>query len=195
MNIGEFLGGVDTFDLLVFLALFGGFVLGFIQGTIRRLLGIGSMLFSFVLAANLKEPVGGFLAANWTQWPSQYASMIGFLTMFVAAVIAFTIVIQGTYRPAPLFAKYRFVDEVLGGLLGVFQVAMLLTFVTIVLDSFFLFRGIPAQGNELPLLRGFWEALDGSGTGTWLHGTLIPGILSVAGFLVPESIRALYAGT
>ena len=195
MDIGEFLGGLNVFDLLVFLALFGAFVLGFVQGSIRRLLGIGSMAFSFLLAANLKDPIGGFLAANWTQWPTQYSVMVGFLTVFVAAVVAFTIVIQGTYRSSPLFANYRFVDEVLGGLLGIFQAGMLLMFVTIILDSFFLFRGIPAQDNELLFLRGFWEALDASGTGALLHGTVIPGFLAIFGFFIPESIRALYGGS
>lgn len=195
MDIGEFLGGLNVFDLLVFLALFGAFVLGFIQGSIRRLLGIGSMAFSFLLAANLKDPIGGFLAANWTHWPSQYSVMVGFLTVFAAAVVAFTIVIQGTYRTSPLFANYRFVDEVLGGVLGVFQAGMLLVFVTIILDSFFLFRGIPAQDNELLFLRGFWETLDASGTGALLHSRVIPGFVGLFGFFLPESIRVLYAGS
>lgn len=195
MDIGEFLGGLNVFDLLVFLALFGAFVLGFIQGSIRRLLGIGSMAFSFLLAANLKDSIGGFLAANWTQWPSQYSVMVGFMVVFVAAVIAFTIVIQGTYRTSPLFTNYRFVDEVLGGVLGVFQAGMLLVFVTIILDSFFLFRGIPAQNNELLFLRGFWETLDASGTGALLHSRVIPGFVGLFGFFLPDTIRVLYAGS
>ena len=32
--------------------------------------------------------------------------MIGYLVIFIAAVVAFTLVIQGTYKKAPLFAKY-----------------------------------------------------------------------------------------
>jgi uncharacterized membrane protein required for colicin V production len=42
------------------------FVLGFIQGTIRRVLGLASMLFSFLFAANLREPLGGYLAQTGT---------------------------------------------------------------------------------------------------------------------------------
>lgn len=190
--IGDFIGGIDTFDLLVFVGFFGAFVAGYIQGAIRRLLGMASMVFSFLLAAHLKDPVGDFLAANWTQWPREYAEMVGFLTMFVAAVVAFTIVIQGTYRKSTLLSAHPVVDEVLGGILGVAQAAVLLLFVTIVLDSFFLFRQIPGQTNELPFLRTFWTAIDTSATGTYLHVTVIPDLLSVVGALVPESIRALY---
>ena len=42
------------FDLLFLLLLLAMFVLGFQQGTIRRLLGIGSILFSFLFAASLR---------------------------------------------------------------------------------------------------------------------------------------------
>ena len=53
MNIGDSSAAISTVDLLIVLFLFGFFVLGFAQGTIWRLLGIASMLFSFLLAANL----------------------------------------------------------------------------------------------------------------------------------------------
>ena len=35
--------------------------------------------------------------------------------------LAFALVVQGFYKPQPLFEKARFVDEILGGLLGVVQ--------------------------------------------------------------------------
>ena len=69
MDLGEFLGGIGTVDLLIVLYFIGFFVLGFAQGTIRRLIGIGSILFSFLFAANLADPLGRFLGDNWTQFP------------------------------------------------------------------------------------------------------------------------------
>ena len=53
--------GVGTIDLLIVLFFMGFFVLGFAQGTIRRLIGIGSILFSWFLAALLAEPLSNFL--------------------------------------------------------------------------------------------------------------------------------------
>ena len=102
MDLGEFLGGIKTVDLLLILVFMAFFVLGFAQGTIRRLIGIGSILFSFLFAANLADPLGSFLGSNWTQFPRQYSQMLGFLTIFVAASLAFAIVVQGFYRPQPL---------------------------------------------------------------------------------------------
>ena len=115
MNIGEFLSSINRFDLLVVLFAFGMFVLGFIQGTIRRVLGLASMLFSFLFAANLREPLGGYLAQNWNDFPDEYAVMLGFGIVFVAATIAFTVVIQGFYHKQALFQKATFADEVIGG--------------------------------------------------------------------------------
>ena len=126
MDFGEFLGGVRTIDLLLFVLIAAFFVLGCGQGTIRRLIGIGSILFSFFFAANLAEPLGGFLGSNWTQFSRQYAYMVGFGTVFVAASLAFALVAQGFYKPQPLFEKARFVDEILGGLLGLVQGAIIL---------------------------------------------------------------------
>ena len=66
MDFGEFFGGIQAIDLLLFLYFAGFFVLGFAQGTIRRLIGIASILFSFLFAANIADPLSDFLAANWT---------------------------------------------------------------------------------------------------------------------------------
>ena len=191
MNIGDLLTGANVFDLVIFLSLFAAFLLGFMQGTIRRLLGILSMVFSFFLAANLKEPLGDFLGREWEQFPPQYGEMIGFLAVFFAAVIASSLVIQGTYKKVSLFEKYEWLDEIIGGLLGIFQFAMFLTFVTIILDSYFLL-GLPKDPDELGFLRNFWETLNQSATGDILHQTIIPRVVAIFGLLLPQSIKDLY---
>ncbi len=190
MNIGDLLSGANLFDLVIFLSLFAAFLVGFMQGTIRRLLGILSMVFSFFLAANLKEPLGDFLGREWEQFPPQYGEMIGFLAVFAAAVIASSLVIQGTYKKVSLFEKYEWLDEILGGALGVFQLGMFLTFLTIILDSYFLI-GLPKDDQELVFLRTFWEALNTSATGDILHQTIIPRVIDIFGLLLPESIENL----
>lgn len=192
MDIAEFLNSLNVFDVLFVLFLFGMFVLGFIQGTIRRLVGIASMVFSFFLAAQLHLPLGAFLADHWTQFPSEYSYMLAFLIVFVAAVVAFTLIIQGTYKKAPLFREYPVIDEILGGVLGVVQGFILLLFLTIILDQYFLYTNLPVDEDELGILRTFWETLDASGTGQLLHENVIPAFITVFSFLIPESVRVLY---
>jgi uncharacterized membrane protein required for colicin V production len=192
VNVGEAIVNFNRFDLLFLLFLFGMFVLGFMQGTIRRLLGLGSMLFSFLFAANLRGFVGPFLAANWNQFPDEYAVMLGFLIVFVAATVAFTLVIQGFYHRQPLFQKATFVDEILGGLLGVVQGAFLVGCVFVILDSYFLIPGAPQTSGELPFLRGFFDFYTDSGTAELFRTQLIPGFYNVFGLFIPDDLQAFY---
>ena len=64
MDLGV-LGGVALVDWLLIIYFLGFFVLGFAQGTIRRLIGIASILFSFLFAANIADPLSDFLAAKF----------------------------------------------------------------------------------------------------------------------------------
>ena len=192
MDFGAALGGFGTTDLLLVLYFLAFFVLGFAQGTIRRLIGIASILFSFLLAANLREPLGNFLAQNWTQFPPEYAIMVGFLAVFLAAAVAFSLFIQTFYRKVQLFEKYTVVDEILGGLLGVVQGVLILGAFIIILDSFFQIPGIRPVNTELPLLREFHNAYNSSGTAALYRETLVPSFLAVTGFLVPDALRQFF---
>ena len=192
MNIGEILSSINKFDLLVVLFLFGMFVLGFIQGTIRRVLGLASMLFSFLFAANLRGPLGGYLAQNWNDYPDEYAVMLGFAIVFVAATIAFTVVIQGFYHKQELFKRATFADEMIGGLLGIVQGLFLIGAIIIILDSFFQIPTIPISPNEFSWIRSFWETIDPSTTAQIFRSTLIPGFIAVFGLLIPSDLQAFY---
>jgi uncharacterized membrane protein required for colicin V production len=199
VNIAETIRSINPFDLVIVLILFAFFILGFIQGTIRRLIGIAAILLSFILAANLREPLGDFLKANWTQFPPEYAVMVGFGTVFVAAVIASTLVIQTYYHKVPLFQRATVIDEVLGGLLGVVQGILILGAVIIILDSYFMLPGRPTRDSELPVLRDVYEAYDPAGTpisatALIFRDTLVPGFLAVTGPVMPNTLRAFYTG-
>jgi uncharacterized membrane protein required for colicin V production len=192
VDIVGFITSLNLFDLVVILFLVGMFVLGFIQGSIRRVVGILCMTVSFFLAAVLSVPFGAFLAENWTYYPTEYSVMIGFLVLFVTAVVALFLVVQGTYTKTQLFASHPVIDEVLGGVLGVVQGLLLLLFLTIILDQYFLYAPTAAKVNEVILLRPLWEALNASGIGALLHQTVIPNFLGLVSFLVPDYIEATY---
>ena len=192
MDFEGLLNGTGTVDLLILLYFIGFFVLGFAQGTLRRLLGIASIMFSFLLAANLAKPLGEFLAENWTQFPAQYSYMVGFGTVFVAAAIACALVVQGFYHPQPLFAKARWADEIIGGLLGLAEAALLFAIALIILDSYFAIPGMPQDPQELPFLREIWTAIDPTMFAKLFRDTVIPGFFLVVGFFIPEGIKAAY---
>jgi uncharacterized membrane protein required for colicin V production len=188
----SFFNSFKFFDLLVILFLLAMFVLGYIQGTIRRLVGVLSVTFSFFLAAVLSVPVGNFLASNWTYYPQQYSFMVGFGVVFLAAVVALALVVQGTYQKQEIFAKYPVLDEILGGVLGVCQGLLLLLFVTIILDQYYLSAAKPSDSVPLGFLQTFWNALNQSNTGDFLHTQVIPPFVSFFGFILPDYIQATY---
>ena len=192
MDVGAFLEGVGTTDLLIVLFFAGFFVLGFAQGTIRRLIGIGSILFSWFLAALLAGPLADFLGQNWTQFSKEYSYMVGFLTVFIASAVAFALVTQSFYKPQPLFAKARWADEIIGGLLGLLEAAIILGAFITILDSFFRIPGIPVDPQELPFLRDFWGALDGAKLTEVFRTALIPAFFVLTGAFVPDKIKNAY---
>ena len=186
----DFLTNIDTTDLLVVLFLMAMFVLGFIQGTVRRLLGIGSIVFSFLFASNVKEPLGDFSGANWTQFSPEYAEMIGYLTIFVAASIAFAIVIQGPTARRPCSRSTASSTRSSAASSASCRSGLILVFLTS-LDSFFLLP-IPSTRRRSTSCA-LWTAINDSSTGDLLHNTVIPRLLALVGLLVRESMRALYA--
>lgn len=193
MEIVDAIRSLNVFDLLVVLFLFAMFVLGFMQGIIRRLLGIASILFSFLVATQAREPVGSFLASNWYYHPD-YSYMVGYLAMFAAGAIAFTVLLQAYYKSQQVFPEHETVEEVLGGALGVLQGLIFITALIMILDPFFQLSGIPSSANEFPFIRSFHEALSPSATAAIFRQDIIPTILSVGGGFFPDSVRAVFPG-
>src|SRR6185369_10980621 len=112
------------------------FVVGYAQGVIRRLLGIAAILFSIILGAQLRSPLGTYLANEWTTIAPEYSWMVAFGAVFVAAAVTLSIGIQITYRPAPLFHRYPVLDEIVGGLLGVLEGFLILVAILLITDPY-----------------------------------------------------------
>ncbi len=191
MDFGEFVGGLTVFDLLVGLFIFAFFILGFVQGTIRRVLGIGATVFSFLFAANIRQPLGSFFAENWRQFPEEYSYMIAFLAVFLAAMVVFTLLIQSFYQTQPLWEKARFLDELIAGVLGVVQAILLISIAFVILDSFFQVPGIPVSPGELSFVRDFWTALDTSQSAVVFRQSILPVFFAIFGIFIPAEIQRL----
>ena len=153
MDIVQTITSITPFDWLVIGFVVAMFILGYAQGVVRRLIGIVAVLFSFLLAANLRDALGGWLAGNWTQFPREYSYMIAFLFLFIVFMVISTIVIQMTYKPAPLFPKAPVADEILGGVLGVVQALLIVACVITIFDSFFRLP-VAIGSNQVQVVQG-----------------------------------------
>jgi uncharacterized membrane protein required for colicin V production len=183
---------IQTFDLVIFLALLAMFVVGYAQGVVRRLLGIGAIIFSIVLGSQLRTPLGQYLSNEWTTIAPAYSHMVAFGAVFVASAVTLSLAIQITYRPAPLFQKYPVLDEIVGGLLGVLEGIIILIAILLIIDPYFTrqeFRETAGIG-EFGLLRSLFNFLDPTLTADILRHSVIPGIMAILGFLFTEDVRA-----
>jgi uncharacterized membrane protein required for colicin V production len=190
MSIEEIINSIHIFDLVVIAFLVAMFILGYIQGVIRRLIGIASIAFAFVVAAQARDPLGDWLAVNWTQFPSEYSRMIGFGVVFATLSVGLALVAQLNYKTLMLWPKTPIVEEIVGGMLGVVQGLIILLAVIIIFDPYFVRSGGVTSPNELPLLRGIHNLFEGSATASVYRSAVIPGFLSMFGALIPDTIEA-----
>ena len=186
---------IQPFDLVILLAVLAMFIAGYAQGVIRRLLGIGAIIVSLILGAQLRQPLGQYLANQWTTIAPEYSFMVGFGAVFVAAAVTLSIGIQISYRPAPLFHKYPVLDEIVGGLLGVVEGFLILIAILLITDPYFTqdaFRERAGLG-EFGLLRSLHGWLDPTLTADVLRHNVIPIILATIGILFPLDVRQQFA--
>jgi len=183
-EIDAFIADLTAADIVIVVILLGAFVVGWIQGVIRQLLGLGAYLAAFVLAANLRDPLGDFLSRNWTFFAPEFNSMVALLALWIAISITLTIAIQMFYRRVPIVSRFTWIDELLGGLLGLGVAALVIGLAVIALDTFYRITGVP-DGADVQWMRQLWKALDESAVVAVYRDTLIPGVTSVLKPLLP----------
>lgn len=186
---------IQPFDLVIFLALLGMFVVGYAQGVVRRLLGIAAIAFSLILGAQLREPLGQYLSHQWATIAPEYSYMVAFGAVFTAAAVTISIGIQITYRPAPLFTRYPVLDEIVGGVLGVLEGFLILVAILLITDPYFTQAPFSDRAGfgEFGLLRSLHDWLDPTLTADFLRNGVIPIVLGILGFLFPQDVRDTFA--
>jgi uncharacterized membrane protein required for colicin V production len=190
MDIIGTIRGAPLVDLVIFLGLFLFFILGVMQGSIRRVLGIVSILFAFLLAANLRAPVGDFLAQNWTQFPPEYNHLLAFIIIFCLGAVASSILIQGFYKRTDIYAAHPVVDDIVGGLLGVLQGLLLLIIAVIILNSYILPE--PKSG-DVDLLRQAQNAIvHQSAIAGGVKDVIVPPFVHVLAIILPSDLVATF---
>ena len=192
MDVVAFIEGLNLFDILVAFFVAGFFVLGYIQGTLRRLLGLAITLFSLLIALNLRDPLGAWLAQYWTQLPKSYVYMLAFGGAFLTIYIAGSIVVQTFYRRTTLFTKSTMLDELVGGILGALQALLLVGVLILVLDSYYAL-GFPAAPGEIGILRDIFNFYDSSQVVGLFRSSFIPLFFALFGWIVPSDLRAQFS--
>lgn len=190
MDIVAFLKGAPIVDFGILLGFFGLFLLGVMQGGIRRLLGIMSIMLAFLLAANLRGPVGDYLAQSWHQFDLGYNRLLAFTIIFLVGAVASSIVIQGFYKRTDIYARHPIVDDAIGGLLGLAQGMLLLIMVVVILNSSIL---PPAQSGDVMPLRDAQDLIaNQSHIARAFRDVAAPPFTHIFSFLLPSDLVSLF---
>jgi uncharacterized membrane protein required for colicin V production len=192
VDIAEFIQGLNLFDLLVVFFVAGFFVVGYIQGTLRRALGLAIALVSFLIALNLRAPLGAWLSQYWTQLPQSYVYMLALGGSFLVIFVAGSITAQVFYRKTTLFTKATVVDEVVGGVLGAVQALLLVSALIIILDSYYAQPGVTTNPNEMGILSDIYTFYNASHVVELFRSSLIPLFFALFGWIVPPDLAEMY---
>ena len=192
MDVIGAIRGLNLFDLLVIFFVCGFFLAGFVQGTLRRLLGLAILVVALLFALNLRDPLGSWLGQYWTQFPKEYSTMLAFGISFVVIYMGGSIAVQTFYRRTQLFKRSTVIDEILGGLLGILQALLLVGAMIMILDSFFRIPGIAPDSDEVGILRDIYRFYDPSQAAILFRDALIPAFLALFAWITPAGLRALF---
>ena len=90
------------FDVAAFLFLVGWFMLGYFQGLTRRAFGTMALVFSLLVAVQLRQEVGTYLAGEWQTAPAEYSYMVAFGALFLGLWVATILILIGDYSLSSL---------------------------------------------------------------------------------------------
>ncbi len=189
----EFFEGLNLFDILVVFFVAGFFVVGYIQGTLRRALGLAIALVSLLIALSLRDSLGAWLAQYWVHLPAPYVYMIALGGSFLVIYIAGSIAVQTFYRRTTLFTKAAVIDELVGGILGAVQALLLVGALILILDSYYALPGAGSDPDELGILRDIYSFYNGSLVVELFRASLIPLFIALFGWFVPKDIAEMYS--
>lgn len=176
-------------DLLILLVLAIGFVLGFFRGLVRQLLALGAWLVTFVGSAQLRVPLGDWLSGTSTAFTHEYALLLAFLSLFLATFIS-ALLLAELGGAASGLTKYPWLDDVLGGVVGVAVAVLFVVSLVVILDSYFVPVTVQAVG-EVGWLRGIHADVSASSLVDTLREWVIRPLAILLGPLVPEDVRAV----
>ena len=182
---------------LVLLLFIGGMALaGWRSGFIRRLIGLGFLVVSFLAGAYLRVPAGAVVHSVLPKIPEAYAEMVGYSVAFAALLVGLNLVAKPILARAPRHGLSRASDAALGATLGFVEAVLIASAAIVILHSFStVAAGLPTSFVETGFLKDIRSQVDASTIGGILEKTTVPIVLVVLGPLLPTAIKDIVPKT
>ena len=188
--IEDILSSATLVDIVIVLVALGMFVAGWLQGAIRQIAGIAAFLVALAVALGLRDPLGDFLARNWTYYDRTFNFMLAWLGLWIALAATFQAGIQAFYRRAVLHRRLLVVDELVGGVLGSFQVFLVVAMVWVIFESYYGTVASPFVPRDIRWTGDIWTLLEDSAVVGALQDGLIPALEALLRLLAPGGTGA-----
>ncbi|GAB4297163.1 MAG: hypothetical protein Kow0098_21100 [Ignavibacteriaceae bacterium] len=123
---------MNIFDLIILIAAAGGFILGFKDGFVRKLIGIigfvAAVFFSFKFASEL----GQFIESN-LNIEFYLAELIAGMLIFLLVIFLFAVIKRVVH---PFDRVNNLINRIVGGVVGVIQILFFISAVFLILKVF-----------------------------------------------------------
>lgn len=117
--------------------------------------------------------------------------MLAFGFLFAVLIVVFALITESFYKRAQVFPNAPFLDELIGGLLGIVQALVLVGILIVVLDS--AFKAPVAIGqDQIAFIKDLNGAVTGSATAAFFRADVLPYVVALAGPLLPADIHGLF---
>ncbi|MEG8947418.1 CvpA family protein [Rosettibacter firmus] len=117
-------------DYLIFIIIAIGFILGFKDGLIRKIIGLIGLILAVFLSFEYSQTLGKYLNPIFNE--DEYFSNIFSGILIFLIVILITTILKRIVHPVDKLNK--FLNQFLGGLIGIVQIVFFLSGLLIVLD-------------------------------------------------------------
>ncbi len=169
------------------LSIWGGWRTGFV----RRLIGLGFVVLSFVGGAYLRHPLGMIAGTFMKGVPSGYADLVGYAIGFPLILAAAHLVVGPLLSHVAVKGLARATDQALGAVFGALEAILIISAAVVILDTYFGTATTLGQAFGLTQLKQLSSALNGSVTVHILRSTTVPLVLTVLGPLLPRDVSSL----
>jgi membrane protein required for colicin V production len=123
---------LNYIDYIIIVFFVVGFILGFKDGMIRKLIGLAGILIGIFLAVKFSEPFGRLLAPFFNNEP-YLSGIIGGLVIFIITIIAASVIKRLVH---PHDKVNKLVNQISGGIIGSIQILFFLSVIFLLLGVF-----------------------------------------------------------
>ena len=190
MDIVGLVKSTQVVDLVLIALLAVALVGGIVQGALRGLEGFVAIILAFVVAANLANPFGNFLAGNWKQLPAGYNHMLAFLIVFLLLAVGAIIGLFFLTPRTEIKPGQPAVDDAFGAFFGLVEAIVILACIVIIFRSYDM--PLPFKGDIEPLHRVYDMINFDSHIAAGLRSGVAPIIVHLLAPFLPASIVALF---